>query len=163
MGEYLGATKKRKEKSAIVREMLVEAGIAFMRNRAKPILTSWAIRCQGNKRKWTKLDRALTDRQAYALDQAFNAWLVTAGKSKSVDATAVHGGSDQERSPLNERELNQVARFRAAIANWPGTWKWRLEQLFSLIAPWAENQNLRPDAASIAQIVELAKQLEKIY
>lgn len=178
MSVYEGATKKRMEQSAIIREMLVERGIAFMRNRTKPIFTSWEVRKRmvdelrektedfkqrSLRRKLTKLDKALTDKQAFALDMAYNAWLITEGKSKSVDATAVHGGGDGQRLPLTEREFAQVAKFKRAVASWPGTWKWRLEQFFSLIAPWAENQNLRPDARSIEQIVELAKMLEKKY
>lgn len=178
MTEYHGATKKRMEQSAIIREMLLEKGIAYMRNRTKPIFTSWEVRLRivdelsektedfkqrSLRRKLTKLDRALTDRQAFALDQAFSAWLATEGKSKSVDASAVNGGGTEHKLPLTEREFKQVAKFKEGIRHWPGTWKWRLEQFFSLIAPWAENQNLKPDAASIQQLVELAKMLEKIY
>lgn len=164
MTEYLGATKKRKEQAAVIREMLIERGIAFMRNRVKPMLTSWPIRCRGNKRKWTKLDKALTDGQAYALDRAFNAWLITAGKSKSVDPGAAHvAGGSSDGPPLSSTERYEVARYSAAIRDWPSSLRQKLETLFQLMAPWAEKQNVTPDAASIAQIVELAKKLEKIY
>jgi hypothetical protein len=178
MTEYYGATKKRMEQSAIIRELLLEKGLAYMRNRTKPIFTSWEVRLRivdelrektddfkqrSLRRKLTKLDRALTDRQAHALDQAFSAWLILEGKSKSVDASAAGGKSSDDKLPLTEREFAQVARYKQGIAHWPSMTRHKLEGLFLLMAPWAENQNLKPDARSIQQIVELAKMLEKIY
>lgn len=165
MTEYLGATKKRKEQAAIIREMLIERGIAFMRNRVKPMLTSWPIRCKGNKRKWTRLDKALTDGQAYALDRAFNAWLAVAGRGHTVDTTGatVSVVWKDGKLPMRGYEFEEVGRLRTALANWDNGTKQKLEMLFQVMAPWAEKQNVIPDAASIAQIVELAKKLEKIY
>lgn len=164
MGEYLGATKKRKEKSAIVREMLIQHGVAFMRNRTKSIFTSWDLRIKG-KRGLTRLDRALTDNQAFALDRAYTAWLVLEGKANCA-ASGVHtisGSMDGGKIPLNQHEFELVGRYRAGIAKWSKQEKGMLEGLFRIIAPWSENQNIRPDTASIAQIVELAKKLEEIY
>lgn len=180
MAEYLGATKKRMEKGAIIREMLVERGIAFMRNRTKPILTSWEVRKRmvdelrektdnfkqrSLRRKLTELDRALTDRQAFALDRAYTAWLILAGKGKSVglgdrviNSTKMDGGI-----PLKQQEFELIGRYKDGIAKWDKWSREKLEMLFQAMAPWAENQNLKPDAASIAQIVDLAKKLEKIY
>lgn len=176
---YEGVSLKRIEHGEIARDIILENEIAFARHRAKPIFTGWEIRKRivdelrerpeefkqrSLRRRLTKLDRALSDEQAFALDMAFTAWLILNGKSKSVDAGAINAASGpSHKIPLNQREFETVALFQAAISGWPMAKRRQLEGLFQLMAPWAERQDIKPDERSIRQVVELAEMLRKKY
>lgn len=176
----LGVTKERASKGDIARDIIFEAQQISARQRTRPMLTSWEVRHRmvdelrerpeefrqrSLRRRLTKLDRALTDRQAFALDRAFTAWLITAGRSNSVDPTGetVSVVWKDAALPLRGYEFEEVAKFRKVMAAWDSSMRHKLETLFSLMAPWAERRNLKPDEASIRQVVELASLLEKSY
>lgn len=133
------ATPERRKRGDIAREIIEQDGGYMPRMRVKPVFTPYEMRVQiideassvhaGNdaaikrsiRRRLTKLDRALSDEEARALDRAFNAWLLFEGKGKSVNPMAVHGGSTNAAWPLNVaawHEATQFACMRPRLTCW---------------------------------------------
>lgn len=178
MTKYEGVTKERLAKGLIGREPVYANSTVFMRQKARPILTSYSIRMQikasvahkepkdRNRslgKRLTKLDKALTDKEAYSLDRAFEAWLMTEGKSRSVDCSGSNVRGNSQSEPLNERELAQVARLRQGLKGWPKAAVERLEAGLALMAPWSPTYGLKPGKDAIRNYVLLARWLQEIY
>jgi len=150
-------------------------GEPIARLRVKPMLTAYSqrirlmeemhdrpekFRVRSLRRRLTKLDRALTDEEAYALDRAHNAWLSLHGKSKSVDFSAPGGGSSSgDSSPLDCRELDEAkhyAQMRTAIG---AGWRMHMDCLFYEWAPWTEGKPVY----ELAMIIDIARKIKKAY
>lgn len=118
-----------------------------------------AFRVRSLRRRLTKLDRALTDEEAYSLDRANNAWLVFHGRSRSVSFDSAGGGGEQQAEPLNQKELNEAnsyARMRKRLSAYHRA---EMEFVFRSIAPWAEHEaNLETD-----RVKNLAKAIHRAY
>lgn len=145
------------------------------------MLTSWAVRKrmidelserpEGFKRRslarrLTKLDKALTDLEAYSLDRAFSAWLITAGKSKSVDVSGVTGESyvwHEAKTPLGDWQIGEIAKLREGLRGWPNGQRLELIAMFNLMAPWHELSGRNWSDAAIQQAVSKARLLTHIY
>src|SRR5688572_14317166 len=139
----------------LVREFLVSEGVALGRYRRPRLFTSYpermrimeemsdrpeAFKVRSLRRKLTKLDRALTDDEAYSLDRAFNAWLSLNGKSKSVNPMAVGGGGSGQGEPLSQHELNEATAFRTMKGLAGAFARFQMMKLFEAMAPWRENE-----------------------
>jgi hypothetical protein len=160
--------------AGLIREFLISEGVALGRYRKPQLFTSHpermrimeemsdrpkAFRVRSLRRKLTKLDRALTDDEAYALDRAFNAWLALNGKSKSVNPMAVGGGGSSQQEPLNQRELNEATAFRNMRGLLGSYNRFRMRKLFEALAPWRENEF----SVNILEAAQLAKAIKRAY
>ncbi len=167
-------TPERRKRGDLERDIIAEiGGGGFPRQRAKSIITPYAARMRlmdeladkppqyrerSVRRRLTALDRMLSDDEAYALDKAQSAWLMLNGKSKSVDALAIRGGSSQSE-PLNDAELIEASEFRIMHAFLGVSMRIGLRRLFEALAPW----NDEPYRFDLSQIVILAKAIKKAY
>lgn len=141
---------KQVKGTELVRDFLLENGVATARFRKRQLFTPYEqrirlmsenldkpeeFRTRSLRRKLTRLDRALTDGEAYALDRAFNAWLTLNGKSKSVDPMAVHGG-DGQSEPLSQHELMEAKAYADMLRVFNPNARYMINQLFTAMAPW---------------------------
>lgn len=91
-------------------------------------------------KRLTKLDKALTDLEAYSLDRAFSAWLIIAGKSRSVDVSGSGIRGSEQAEPLSQMELAEVGKLREGMGKLTKPIRQQIEGLFRSLAPWAEMQ-----------------------
>lgn len=166
-------TQNEVKGSGIVRDFLLENGVPMARLRKRQLFTPYEqrIRMMGEnqdkpeefrarslRRKLTKLDRALTDDEAYALDRAFSAWLILNGKSKSVDFMSVGGGSETSE-PLNDAELKEASAFRIMRGLLGSYERFIVMNLFNVMAPWNDEIH----KIEIKDVARLAKAIKKAY
>lgn len=159
--------------SDLIRDFLLEQGVPTARMRKKQLFTPYEqrirlmrenqdkpeeFRAHSLRRKLTKLDRALSDEEAYALDRAFNAWLSLNGKSKSVDPGAIHGGGSYGE-PLTQMEIGEARAFGSMRKRLKPHMHNAVRILFRAMAPW-EDQIYKIE---ISQVIELAKALKAAY
>lgn len=176
--QYQGVSLKRIQHGQIARDIIIEGERAFPRHRAKPMLTSWAVRKrmidelserpEGFKRRslarrLTKLDKALTDLEAYSLDRAFSAWLITAGKSKSVDVSGSGVRGNDQGEILSEQELREVGILRKALKGLPKQANSLILAIFGLMAPWHESKGADWPEGTIKAAVATARVLMRNY
>jgi len=159
--------------SELIREFLISQGEPIARLQRRRLFTPYAHRIrlmQENadkpegyrkrslRNRLTKLDKALTDQEAYALDRAFSAWLALNGKSKSVDFMSVGGGSGQSE-PLNDTELKEANAFRIMKGLAGAQARFAMSKLFEAMAPW----NDEVYKIEISDCVKLAKSIKNAY
>lgn len=177
MPEFYGATRERKRHGRIERDILRGADPPFARHRAKPMLTSYAIRSKLKaelehkhpearkrimRRKLTKLDRALSDAEARYVDIHFTGWLVCEGKTAGSSLSERIDKPHNSTGPLTQRELEAVTRYRRANARLDAMSAYVLEVLFLVLAPWNEGA-WKLGGAAIPQIKLAAQALKNVY
>lgn len=118
-----------------------------------------AFRVRSLRRRLTKLDRALTDEEAYSLDRANNAWLVFHGRFRSVSFDSAGGGGEKQSEPLNEREMSEANSYARMRKNLAPRHIAEMEFVFRSIAPWAEDEA----TLEIDIVKNLAKAIHRAY
>lgn len=156
--------------SELVREFLLESGVATARFKKKQLFTPYdqrmrmitenmdkpeEFRTRSLRRKLTKLDRALSDDEASALDRAFNGWLILNGKSKSIDPEAVYGANSQQE-PLDQHELERAADFSKMSKRLHADARQAMNSLFAMMAPW-NDEVYRIDILDAIKVARLVK------
>jgi hypothetical protein len=116
------------------------------------------FRTRSLRRKLTRLDRALSDGEAYALDRAFNAWLSLNGKSKSVDPAGVNGGGGQSE-PLSQHELAEAGAFSQMSKRLHADTRQAMNLLFAAMAPWNDEIH----RIDILDAIKVARLLKSAY
>lgn len=159
--------------SETIREFLISEGFPIARLRKPMKLTGYqermriieenndkpeAFRERSLRRRLSKLDRALTDAEAYALDRAFNAWLISEGKGKSVNPMAVFSPSGESALPLSQAQFNELRAFALMLRNLGAAHWVIMGRTFLAMAPWAEGQEIH-----IRQTRDLARCIKKAY
>lgn len=170
-------TPHRRQRGSIDRDIIADAqGGGFPRMRARALYTPYAARMRiaeeirdrpiefqvrSMRRRLTKLDRMLTDDEAYALDRAFNAWLLFEGRGKSIDPMGVGGGAS-DSSPMRDKDLPEAGAFQAMRKQLPRAWQCGLGIMFYAMRPWNENP-LAETQGNLAYLVALAKMIKSAY
>lgn len=166
-------TPDRRKRGSIARDIIADAqGGGFPRMRARALYTPYAVRVRmaeelrgrpiefqtrSLRRRLTKLDRMLTDSEAYALDRAFNAWLLFEGRAKSVDPLGVGGGGSQG-SPLSDRDLPEAGAFQTMRKRLSKYYHYQLSHVFHALAPWTDQSELE-----LQSVVMLARAIKNAY
>lgn len=167
------ATPHRRKRGSIARDIIADAqGGGFPRMRAKALYTPYAARVRiaeeirdrpiefqtrSLRRRLTKLDRMLTDAEAYAFDRAFNAWLLFEGRAKSVNPMGVGGGGSQG-SPMNDRDLPEAGAFQVMRKRLSKYYHYQLGHVFHALAPWTDES-----AMDLESVVLLARAIKNAY
>lgn len=172
------ATRERRKRGDIAREMVKQENGGHMpRMRAKADFTPYEMRIAiideaasvhaGNeaaikrslRRRLTKLDRALSDDEAKALDRAFRGWLLFEGRGKSVDPMAVHGGSSGGASPISPSDWPEAEAYVRMVRRLKG-WPVSLHFWFCITAG-LEVHGYSPN--SMDEMLAMAKAIKEAY
>lgn len=166
-------TENQVRGSDVIREFLISEGEPIARLQRRRLFTPYAHRIrmmQENqdkpeayrkhslRKRLTKLDKALTDDEAYALDRAYSAWLTLNGKSKSVDITGLPKGSGQSE-PLNDGELKEAEAFCLMLKVFNPNARFVINQFFAALAPW----NDKIYKIEISEAAWIAKEIKLAY
>jgi len=114
-------------------------------------------------KRLTKLDKALSDLEAYSLDRAFSAWLITAGKSHSVDASGSGVRGSEQPEPLSQQELEEAGKLQEGLNKLPKQYRLQIVAMFNLMAPWHELSGRNWSEEAIRQAKTAAMLLVHIY
>lgn len=157
-----------------IRDFLISEGVAIARFRKKPVLTSYqerlrlmeenrakpeAYRARSLRRKLTRLDRALTDQEAYALDRAYSAYLIFEGRSKSVDFGSVGGGGNGDSEPLSQDELREAGAYVLMLRRLNRADRELAKEAFAALAPWGE----KAYTIDMPRTIHLARAVKNAY
>lgn len=175
MGCIEDATPERKQRGEIIRDIIAKMDQGgFPRMRAKSLITPYQARMRlldeikelpdeawikSVRRRLTRLDRALSDQEAYALDRAFNAWLILQGSPKSIDWSGAGGGSNDFAMPLNNGQLNEGRAYNAMYRKLKSFMRLDMEELFRAMAPDSESKC----HCTNGEIQKLAKSIKNAY